>query len=198
MNNIIPTRSGTRMTTRYAPCSNFSYTTMASTTAVRTAPAALIASRQCQPASRTRSQCRTIPVWLRVKHRNTPTEYSGMSAWVSPSNAHSRPNAIGRQQDDAPRVRQAIAAEGELAGHVAVLGEDRGEAREGVEARVRGEEQDERGAHREQPGQRRARAEGGARGHAPRSTGRPPPSGAGRSRWTRRSGRRTGCRAARP
>ena len=52
------------------------------------------------------------------------------------------------QEDDAPRVGQPIAAERELARHVAVLGQDRGQAREGVEARVRGEEQDQRGADR--------------------------------------------------
>ncbi len=61
-----------------------------------------------------------------------------------------QPERDGRQQHDPPRVRQPVAAERELAGHVAVLGQDRGEAREGVEARVRGEEQDEGGAGGEQ------------------------------------------------
>ncbi len=35
---------------------------------------ALITLRQRQPASRTSRQCLTIPIWLSVKHTNTPTE----------------------------------------------------------------------------------------------------------------------------
>ena len=89
-----------------------------------------------------------------------------------------QPERDRRQQDDAPRVREAVAAERELAGHVAVLGEDRGEAREGVEARVRGEEQDERRRHGEQVGEGRARRRRPRRPPAPRPTDRPPPSGA--------------------
>ena len=50
------------------------------------------------------------------------------------------------QEDDPPAVREPVAAERELARHVAVLGEDRGQPRERVEARVRGEEQDQRRA----------------------------------------------------
>ncbi len=65
----------------------------------------------------------------------------------------------GRQEDDAPGVGEPVAAERELAGHVAVLGQDRGEAREGVEARVRGEEQDEGRADREGHEEHRALAE---------------------------------------
>ena len=49
------------------------------------------------------------------------------------------------QDDDAAREREAIAAEAELARHVAVAGEDRGQARERVERGVRGQEQDQRG-----------------------------------------------------
>ena len=49
----------------------------------------------------------------------------------------------GRQQDDAPGVRESIAPERELAGHVAVGGEEGGQARERVVRRVRGEEQDQ-------------------------------------------------------
>ena len=41
------------------------------------------------------------------------------------------------------RERQAVAPERELARHVAVLGEDGGEPRKGVVARVRGEEEDQ-------------------------------------------------------
>ena len=35
-----------------------------------------------------------MPVWLSVKHTNTPTEYSGIRAWTSPSNATSSSAAI--------------------------------------------------------------------------------------------------------
>ncbi len=54
-----------------------------------------------------------------------------------------------REDDDAPRVGQPVAAERELAGHEPVLGEDRREAGERVEARVCGQEQDERCRRRE-------------------------------------------------
>ena len=80
MNSIIPTRTGIRITTRYAPSTNFTLTTTTSTTAVRNAPKALTDMRQTQPASRTRRQWMTMPIWLSVKQTNTPTEYSGISA----------------------------------------------------------------------------------------------------------------------
>src|SRR4029079_19395653 len=48
-----------------------------------------------------------------------------------------------REDDDPPREREAVAAERELAGHEAVLGEDREQPREGVEARVRGEDEED-------------------------------------------------------
>jgi hypothetical protein len=59
------------------------------------------------------------------------------------------------QEHYPPRIGEPVAAERELTWHVAVLGQDRGEAREGIEARVRGEEQDEgcgRGEGNEQGG----------------------------------------------
>ena len=74
MNSIIATRIGIRITTRYAPSTNLTLTTTTRTTAVRTAPNALTAARQTQPDSRTRRQWMTIPIWLSVKHTNTPTE----------------------------------------------------------------------------------------------------------------------------
>ena len=48
------------------------------------------------------------------------------------------------EHEDPVGERQPVAAQGELAGHVAVPGEDRQQAREGVEARVRGQEQQQR------------------------------------------------------
>ena len=74
MNSIIPTSSGMRITTSQAPSTNFSNTTIPSTIAVSAAPSALIAARRCQPGSGWRRQWRTMPVWLSVKHTNTPTE----------------------------------------------------------------------------------------------------------------------------
>ena len=74
MNSIIATRIGIRITTRYAPSTNFTLTTTTRTTAVRTAPNALTAARQTQPDSRTLRQWMTIPIWLSVKQTNTPTE----------------------------------------------------------------------------------------------------------------------------
>src|SRR4051812_9766377 len=87
MNSMMPTRVGIRITTRYAPPANFSNTTIASTTAVRIVPRALIAIRRHHPGSRLRRQWRTMPPWLNVKHTNTPTEYSGMSSVVTPPKA---------------------------------------------------------------------------------------------------------------
>ena len=135
---------------------------MIRTTNVRTQPKALTIARHHQPGSRVVNQCLTIPDWDRVKHTNTPTEYSGIRAWVSPLNRTSRPKAIAGQQDDPPRVGQPVAPEAELAGHVAVLGEDRGQPRERVEAGVGGQEQDQGRRDLEQV-EERARAEDGPR-----------------------------------
>ena len=135
MNSIIPTRIGMRITTRYAPSTNFTLTTTTRTTPVSTAPKALIAEPPA--ASRTPvtvSQWRTMPIWLSVKHTNTPTEYSGISAWSSPPKSDEQRDRDRRQEDDPPREREPVAAERELAGHVAVLGEERREPRERVVA----------------------------------------------------------------
>ena len=75
MKSIIPTISGMRMTTSYAPSANFTVVTTARTTAVRTAPTPLIDARYHQPrlamAAASAGPC---PTWERVKHTNTPTE----------------------------------------------------------------------------------------------------------------------------
>ena len=63
------------------------------------------------------------------------------------------------EQHDAPAVGEAVAAEAELARHETILGEDRCQPGEGVETRVRGEEEDEGGARLEQHEQRTVRAE---------------------------------------
>ena len=63
-----------------------------------------------------------------------------------------------RQHDDACRVGQPVAAIGEVAGEVVILGQDGGQAREGREGRVGSQDEDERGegleeveAHRSGP-----------------------------------------------
>ncbi len=117
-------------------------TTMA-TAPVRIAPNALIVSRRRQPAVRSRSQCRIIPVWLIVKSMNTPTAYSGISRWVFAPKPIDQQGGHAAEHEDPVRVGEAIPAEGELAGHVAVAGQDRQQARERVEARVGGQEQEQ-------------------------------------------------------
>ena len=73
-----------------------------------------------------------------------------MSAWVSPPKPTMSNDASDAQHDDASREREPVAAVGELAREEAVLGEDRGEAREGRERRVRREHEDERRERQEQ------------------------------------------------
>ena len=84
MKSMMPTRVGIMITTRKAPSTNFTDVTTTAITPVSTAPTALIASRYRQPGSRVRSQWRTMPVCEIVKSMNTPTAYSGISAWVEP------------------------------------------------------------------------------------------------------------------
>ena len=77
---------------------------------------------------------------------NTPTAYSGISAWVEPPPAMTTSDAgDGAQHQDAGRVREPVAAEGELAREEAVLAEDRGQPRERGEGGVGGQEQEQRG-----------------------------------------------------
>ena len=63
--------------------------TTTATTPVSTAPRPLSARRPRQPDPRTDNQWRTMPLWLIVNDTNTPTEYSGISACVSPANTTS-------------------------------------------------------------------------------------------------------------
>ena len=65
------------------------------------------------------------------------------------------------EDDDAQAEGQAVAAEGELAGHEAVLGQDGGQAREGVEGGVGGQEEDERRERLEEVEADRVAAEDG-------------------------------------
>ena len=98
MNSIPPTIAGMRIATIQAPCSNFSTSTITRTTSVISAPLALTISRHRQPESRPRNQWTTMPLWLRVKQTNTPTEYSGIRLVVLPWKATYRPAAMAARR----------------------------------------------------------------------------------------------------
>ena len=178
MNSIIATSTGTRITTRYAPSRNFSDTTIARTTAVRTR-AARVDGQPPAPARLrlTRRQCLTMPDLAEREAEEDADRVERDQRVRVAAERRQQHEGDRRQQDDPPRVREPVAAERELAGHVAVLGQDRGEAREGVEARVRGEEQDQRGARGERRDERRPARRTRLAPPAPRPTDRPPRSG---------------------
>ena len=71
-----------------APAVNLVMPAMTNTMPDSTAPVALKTRlrRQCG-SSRWRRQCTTMPVWDRVKARNTPTAYSGSRVPVLPLKA---------------------------------------------------------------------------------------------------------------
>ena len=74
----------------HAPLVNFVPATMISTTSVATAPMPLITACRFQPWSCSFWWCLTMPHCESVNDVNTPTAYSGISAFVSPPNAMSR------------------------------------------------------------------------------------------------------------
>ncbi len=76
MPSIPKTMIGMATITIHAPWVNFTDAMTTSTTAVVVAPMPLTMAERSQPRSRSRSHRRTMPVWLRVKLRNTPTTYS--------------------------------------------------------------------------------------------------------------------------
>ena len=61
---------------------NFTEVTTTAMMPVSTQPTALIVRRRRQPWLLVRSQWRTMPACEIVKSMNTPTAYSGISAWV--------------------------------------------------------------------------------------------------------------------
>ena len=69
---------------------NLLISSIASATAVSTAPRPLMAARPAQPSPRCSRQCLTMPAWDRVNPTNTPMANSGTSAWVSPRETTSR------------------------------------------------------------------------------------------------------------
>ena len=73
-----------------APCVNFVPRIMTATTAVATAPRALIKRPVFQPNSFTRSQCLTMPDCDSVNETKTPNAYRGISRVTSPPNAASK------------------------------------------------------------------------------------------------------------
>ncbi len=80
-----------------------------------------------------------------VKLMNTPTAYSGIMLWVSALKITRIDDGRHSQPDDAVGEDQPVAPVHELAGHEAVPGQDRGQAREAGEAGVGGQEQDGHG-----------------------------------------------------
>ena len=73
------------MRTIHAPWENLTTATMTSTNPVVTAPTALRTTDRRHPGSRVRGHFRTIPVWLRVNDRKTPTTYNWISRLTSAS-----------------------------------------------------------------------------------------------------------------
>ena len=117
---------------------------------VSTQPTALIVSRRRQPWLLVRSQWRTMPACEIVKSMNTPTAYSGISAWVEAPPAMTTAPATEPSRMIPVREREAVAAERELAGDEPVLGQDGGQPRERGERGVGGEEQQQRRERLEQ------------------------------------------------
>ena len=73
MRRKIPTRMGIVSTTNQAPWVNLLRSRTPVTTAVMVAPRPFTRALDLQPRLRSLHQCTTIPVWERVKLRNTPT-----------------------------------------------------------------------------------------------------------------------------
>ena len=87
-----------------------------------------------------------MPAWLSVKPVNTPNAYSGISAEMLPLKTTIRTPASDGEEDDPVGEHEPVAAVGELAGQVAVAGDDRRQPGEVGVGGVGGQDQDgERG-----------------------------------------------------
>ncbi len=71
----------------HAPSANLATAKMRVTIPVATAPTPLMTALRRHPASRSRSQWRTIPACDSVTEVNTPMAYRGISAVTRPPNA---------------------------------------------------------------------------------------------------------------
>ena len=152
-----------------APSRNLVTSTTISTAPVSTMPNALIARERIiwrrRPGSRwvrsSRFQCRIMPACDSVNDTNTPDDVELDQPGDLGLERHDQHHRGDRQEDDAVGERQPVAAGVQLAGQVAVLGEDRAEHREAVERGVRGQEQDQGGDRADHVEQDRAAAEDG-------------------------------------
>ena len=146
---MMPTRTGIRTSTS-SDCGAFAIVTMMPTANVSTQPVALMSRLRRHPASRVVSQCLIMPAWLIVKSMKTPMAYSGISRCVSPwksatSDAATIPSTTMPHENASRSPRKA-----NWRGMNPSCGQDRRQSRKRGEARVRGEEQEQRGEGLEQ------------------------------------------------
>ena len=137
------TSSGMARTTIQAPDRNLLSMTMSAMTPVVTAPRPLIAIPRAQPCSRRRHQ-RTTMLGLGEgegqEHAERVERDQRGDAGAEPDQQEGRQAGEG---DDPGREREPLPAERELAWHEVVAGQERAEAREVGEGRVRREREDE-------------------------------------------------------
>ncbi len=139
------TISGMTMIGTHAPLVNFVIATISSTTSVAIAPTALSTTLRCHPGFRSRRWWRTIPDCDSVNDVNTPDRVQRDQGVGDAVERDQQRGGRRRQHDDAVREHEPVAAVRELARQVAVLGDDRRQAREPVVRGVRGEGEDRRG-----------------------------------------------------
>ena len=143
MNDMMRTRIGMRTRTSHAPAWNLTAVTTIATAPVRIAPNALIDRRRRQPGA-TLPQPVADHAGLADREVDEHADRVQRDEQVGDGpEADDQQGGDAAEDEDPVGVGEPVAAKGELARHVAVLGEDREQARERVEARVRGEEQEQ-------------------------------------------------------
>ncbi len=74
-----------------------------------------------------------MPIWRQGEAHEHPDGVQRNEQCRDAAEVHEQARGNAGQEHDAPAVGEPVAAEAELAGHVVVLGQDRGQTREGVE-----------------------------------------------------------------